>query len=97
MSMGFQITQDDVETVLGSYNVTIPSDMEDIMSMIDDAEISQAALSVDIDPDDDDEEILMKQTEAAYDEIAWQLYEEGFITKEQIKLYGNTDLLHRTQ
>lgn len=97
MSMGFQITQEDVEVVLGSYNATIPSDMEEIMSIIDDVEISEAALSVDVDSDEDEEEVLMKQTEVAYDEIAWQLYQEGYITKKQIKLYGNTDLLHRTQ
>lgn len=95
--MEFQITQDDVETVLDSYNASYTNRIDEIMDMIDDSEVSNAALSVDIDPYDDDEETLMKQTEVAYDEIAWQLYKEGFITKNQIQLYGNTDLLKRTE
>lgn len=97
MSMEFQITQDDVETVLDSYNASYTNRIDEIMDMIDDSKVSNAALSVDIDPYDDDEETLMKQTEVAYDEIAWQLYKEGFITKNQIQLYGNTDLLKRTE
>lgn len=97
MSMEFQITQDDVETVLRSYNASYTNRIDEIMDMIDDSEVSNAAMSVDIDPYDDDEETLMKQTEVAYDEIAWQLYKEGFITKNHIQLYGNTDLLKRTE
>lgn len=95
MSMEFQITQDDVEAVLDSYNISYDNRIEEIMEMIDDVEVSKAALAIDIDPYDDNEETLLKQTEAAYDEIAWQLYQEGFITKKQIEQYGNTDLLHR--
>lgn len=97
MSMGFQITESDVTNVLDSHNVDIPADMEDIMSMIDDAEVESAALSVDIDPDDDEDLIFLNQTEAAYDEIAWQLYKAGFISKEQISKYGNTDILTRVE
>lgn len=97
MSMGFQITEDDVQTVLDSYNTVTNESMEEVMSIIDDNAVSEAALSVDIDPDDDDEEILMKQTEAAYDEIAWQLYQQGYINQKQIEVYGNTDLLKRVE
>lgn len=97
MSMGFEITQDDVEIVLDNYNTVTNQTIEDIMAMIDDNAVSKAALSVDINPEDDDEEILLKQTEAAYDEIAWQLYQQGFINQKQIEIYGNTDLLQRVE
>lgn len=92
----FQITQDDVENVLASHNVSYDdATMDDIMAAIDDGEISYAALCVDVDLDDDDDDVLEKQTEAAYDEIAWQLYQGGFIQEWQIEKYGNKDLLSR--
>lgn len=93
--MAFQITEDDVVNVLNSHNVDLEDSMESVMLMIDDVEIDKAALSVDIDPEDDDNDILMKQTEAAYDEIAWQLFQAGFITENQISKYGNPDLLKK--
>lgn len=93
--MAFQITEDDVVNVLNSHNVDLEDSMESVMLMIDDVEIDKAALSIDIDPEDDDNDILMKQTEAAYDEIAWQLFQAGFITENQISKYGNPDLLKK--
>lgn len=95
--MDFQITEDDVLNVLTSHNVKVPSNMEEIMSMIDDAEIAQAALSVEINEDEDEDEIMDKQTDAAYNEIAWQLLQAGFISKEQISAYGNSVLLSREE
>lgn len=50
-------------------------------------------MSVDIDAEEDDDSIMNKQTDAAYDEIAWQLYQAGKITKEQIQKYGNPIIL----
>lgn len=97
MTMSFEITQDDVLNVLNSYNVKLPFNMEEIMSIIDDENVSQAALSVDIGDEEDDEEVIDKQTEAAYDEIAWQLFQSNFINKKQIEKYGNTLLLSRIE
>ena len=34
---------------------------------------------------------------AAYDEIAWQLYQAGIIQREQISKYGNPLLLDRME
>ena len=95
MSIGFEISQDDVLNVLSSYNVEVKDDIDDIMVIIDDEEISQVAMSVDFTEDEDDSEILMKQTEAAYDEIAWQLFQAGFIQEFQIEKYGNRLLIDR--
>lgn len=95
MSIGFEISQDDVLNVLSSYNVEMKDDIDDIMVIIDDEEISQVAMSVDFTEDEDDSEILMKQTEAAYDEIAWQLFQAGFIQEFQIEKYGNRLLIDR--
>ena len=97
MSMAFEVTQHDVSHVLNSHNVEVPSDMDEVMAIIADSEIEKAALSVDIDPDDDEDYIFIKQTEAAYDEIAWQLYQAGFITEQQIDKYGNPNLLNRVE
>lgn len=94
MSMGFQVTDDDIINVLNSHNAEVPEDIEEVMAIIDDVEIEKEALSIDIDSDDD-EYILMKQTEAAYDEIAWQLYQAGFITEKQIEKYGNVNILNK--
>ena len=90
--MGFQITEEDVVNVLKSHNAFNAHDinMEDIMSMIDDDEISKAALDEDI---DDDEVTLTKQTDVAYDVIAKQLLNFGYITVEQVKEYGNVAIL----
>lgn len=95
MSIGFEISQDDVLNVLSSYNVEIKDQIDDIMVIIDDDEISEVAMSIDFSEDEDDSEILMKQTEAAYDEIAWQLFQAGFITEGQIDKYGNRLLIER--
>lgn len=95
MSIGFEISQDDVLNVLSSYNVEIKDDIDEIMIIIDDDEISDVAMSVDFTEDEDDEDILMRQTEAAYDEIAWQLFKAGFISEEQIDKYGNRLLIER--
>lgn len=97
MSMGFQVTDDDIKNVLNSHNAEMPEDIGEVMCIIDDVEIEKAALSVDIDPDDDDDYIFIKQTEAAYDEIAWQLFKSGFITDKQIEKYGNSKLLNRVE
>lgn len=88
--MEFQITQEDVLNVLNSYQVT-GFDIEEVMVIIDDDQVSSAALSADI--DDDDETTLENQTQVAYDEIAKQLFDAGYITKEQVKKFGNTAIL----
>ena len=95
IDLAFEITQDDVFNVLSSYNVEIKDSIESIMEVIDDVEISSAALSIDFDESEDNEDILFKQTEAAYDEIAWQLYQAGFIQKSNVEKYGNINLLTR--
>lgn len=95
MNMSFQITEDDIMNVLDSHNVDLKDSIECVMEIIDDNEIDNAALSVDIGPEDDDDDILMKQTDAAYDEIAWQLFQAGFISENQISKYGNPDLLKK--
>ena len=97
MSMGFQINDDDILNVLSSHNAQTPENLDEVMAIIDDEQIEKAALSVDIDPDDDEDYIFIKQTEAAYDEIAWQLYQSGFITEKEIEKYGNSKLLDRVE
>lgn len=93
MNMGFQISEEDIINVLNSHQVTLSDSIDNIMSIIDDDKVSKAALSVDIDAEEDDDSIMNKQTDAAYDEIAWQLYQAGKITKEQIQNYGNPIIL----
>lgn len=93
MSIGFEISQDDVLNVLSSFNVEVKEDIEDIMLVIDEDEISDVAIKVDF--SEDDSEILMKQTEVAYDEIAWQLFQAGFIQENHIDKYGNRLLIER--
>lgn len=93
MNMGFQISEEDIINVLNSHQVTLSDSIDNIMSIIDDDKVSNAALSVDIDAEEDDDSIMNKQTDAAYDEIAWQLYQAGKITKEQIQKYGNPIIL----
>ena len=91
MNMHFEITQDDVINVLNSHKAS-SDNIEEIMEIIDDDTISDAAMNAQIDIDDE-EETLNAQTEVAYDEIAKQLLEAGYITPEQIKKYGNISLL----
>lgn len=93
MNMGFQISEEDIINVLNSHQVTLSDSIDNIMSIIDDDKVSNAALSVDIEAEEDDDSIMNKQTDAAYDEIAWQLYQAGKITKEQIQKYGNPIIL----
>ena len=94
MNNGFQITQDDIETVLQSYGVTYSQEsLEKISELIEDSEVSSAAMSVDYSEGESDDDILDKQTEAAYDEIAKQLFKLNIITKEQVLANGNTLIL----
>lgn len=95
MSIGFEISQDDVLNVLSSFNIDVKEDIEDIMLVIDEDEISDVAMKVDFSEAEDDSEILMKQTEVAYDEIAWQLFQAGFIQENHIDKYGNRLLIER--
>lgn len=50
-------------------------------------------MSVDFGEEEDWDNVLDKQTDAAYDEIALQLLRAGVINDEQIKAYGNKELL----
>jgi hypothetical protein len=96
MSLGFEITQDDVLNVLKSHQSSksfIEKNIDDIMSMIDDDEILSAVFAYDYDEYKTDEEILTDQTEIAYNEIAKQLYELNYITKEQIEKFGNKNII----
>jgi uncharacterized Fe-S cluster-containing radical SAM superfamily protein len=98
MSLGFQITQDDIRNVLNNYQVKYTKEqLEEISSLIDDGLVEEVAISIDFtidfEIDFNDEEILNKQTDAAYDEIARQLYELNYISKEQIEIYGNIKIL----
>lgn len=68
--------------------------MKDIFDLIDDDEVSDYALSAEFDEEESDEDILNKQIECAYDNIALQLYREGVIPKENIEKYGNSAILY---
>lgn len=90
-NLGFQITDEDVENVLTSYSVnSVDEDkIREIMSKIDDDLVSSAALSVEFLMDEDDEDILNRQTEAAYNEIARQLKDLGYIGIKNQTKFGN--------
>lgn len=95
MIVGFTISDEDIRTVLESHNVFFSDEkIEEIMAGIDDNEVQEAAFSVDYNEEEDDCDILDKQTEAAYDEIAKQLYELEYLTKEDILQYGNPVILN---
>lgn len=93
-NMAFGISQDDVENVLYSYGVS-PSnlDMDAVMSIIDDDMVADMALRADFNMDDSDDEILNKQTELAYGEIAKQLFTAGFIKKENVEKFGDKNII----
>ena len=82
--MTYQLTQNDVEAVLESYNVS-NFNIEKIMVIIDDDSIYQACAEF------NDE---VTQMEVAYDQIAKQLYQQGYISKEQVQDFGNSDILN---
>lgn len=93
MSYAFEVTHEDIFVILHSHHVQMDDDMiNSILDSLDDDLITKAVLSVDIDGDDD--EVLHKQTEVAYDAIALQLLNSGYITEDQIRKYGNPDLLN---
>lgn len=95
MIVGFTISDDDVRTVLENHHVFFSDEkIEEIMSGIDDNQVQDAAFSVEFDEKEDNCEILDKQTEAAYDEIAKQLYQQEYLKKEDILKYGNPVILN---
>jgi ribosomal protein L16 Arg81 hydroxylase len=94
MNQGFEITQDDIENVLVSHGKNFTQEeIESIAEGIDDDIVASAVFAVEYDEEMSDEEILDKQTEAAYDEIASQLYENGVLTKEDVLKYGNPNII----
>lgn len=95
MIVGFTISDDDIRSVLKNHQVYFSDEkIDDIMTCIDDAEVQEAAFSVDFNEAEDNCDILDKQTDAAYDEIAKQLYELKYLTKEDILEYGNPAILN---
>lgn len=96
MSHAFEMSEYDVENVLELHQVKYTEkSLEQMMSIIDENEVTEAALSAIFDENDADDAILEKQTETAYEEIAWQLFKAGFIKKRQIEKFGNKELLNR--
>lgn len=94
MNLGFEITKQDIENVLNSYGEKVnKKELEDISINIDDELVAREALFVDFDCEMSEEDILEKQTDAAYDEIARQLYCNGVLTKEAISKYGNISII----
>lgn len=92
---GFEISVDDIENVLNSHKVDFtPKDLVSYSELIDYDVVSDAAMNVDFSKEEDWSDVLDKQTEAAYDEIALQLLRAGVISDEQVKVYGNKDLLN---
>ena len=82
--MTYQLTQQDVQAVLESYNVS-NYDIQKIMIVMDDDAIAKAC------QESEDE---TQQMEIAYDEIAKQLYQQNYITKEQVQEFGNVAILN---
>lgn len=82
--MTYQLTQQDVQAVLESYNVS-NYDIQQIMVIMDDDAIAKAC------QESEDE---TQQMEIAYDEIAKQLYQQNYITKEQVQEFGNVAILN---
>lgn len=82
--MTYQLTQQDVQAVLESYNVS-NYDIQKIMIVMDDDAIAKAC------QESEDE---TQQMEIAYDEIAKQLYQQNYITKEQVQEFGNIAILN---
>lgn len=82
--MTYQLTQQDVQAVLESYNVS-NYDIQKIMIVMDDDAIAKAC------QESEDE---TQQMEIAYDEIAKQLYEQNYISKEQVQEFGNVAILN---
>lgn len=92
IDLAFEINKDDIITVLESHHVSLKGKkLQDATNSIDDDSVLDAVLSVDFDMNDED--ILDKQLEAAYDEIAKQLYENGYIKDLDIAKYGNPTIL----
>ena len=82
--MTYQLTQQDVQAVLESYNVSNYG-IQHIMVIMDDDAIAKAC------QESEDE---TQQMEIAYDEIAKQLYQQNYITKEQVQEFGNVAILN---
>ena len=107
MTLGFQIKEEDVITVLDShcvkYSKLLPEDdsgntmPRSLLSMINQQEVENEVFSMDIDQFDSNDDIIKKQAEAVYDAIAWQLLKKGIPTKEEIIQYGNPVLAYRPQ
>lgn len=90
--LAFEISKEDIITVLESHNVFLKGKkLQEATDSIDDDSVADAALSVDFDMNDDD--ILDNQLEAAYDDIAKQLYENGYLKDTDIAKYGNPAIL----
>jgi len=83
MSLAFEITEDDVSTVLEKHGISVSdkilSEIFETVVMPAAQEIEDAALNAEI--SDDDEETLMAQTEAAHAELARILEEEKVFMK----------------
>lgn len=96
MNLAFTITEDDIINVLNNHNIKFnQTKLEEILEIIDDNQVSESALNIDMDVNDDDISILDKQTEEAYNEIARQLYKSGYLSKDDIKDYGNPMILYQ--
>lgn len=91
---GFELTNEDIETVLSNYGVVLTAvQLSEVFGLVDAVETSNAALAVDFEEGEDDETILNRQTEAAYDEIAAQLVSLKVLSVADIEAGGNTNLL----
>lgn len=91
---GFEISNDDIDNVLARYGVVLaPGALEDAYDQVDADAVARVALSVDIAEGEDDEDVLARQTDAAYDDIAAQLVERGIIPLQAVVKAGNKGLL----
>ncbi len=91
---GFEVSVDDIKNVLNSHKVDFaPEDLRSYSELIDYDAVSDVAMNVDYGESEDWDDVLDKQTNAAYDEIALQLLRAGVVSDERVNLYGNKELL----
>ena len=90
----FEITDQDLATVMARYGLKPSQDeLEAVYDRIDASRVAKVALSIDFAGTEDDETILERQTEAAYDEVTAQLVQQGLVPLGTVVKTGSESLL----